>query len=330
MRILIIHYNPAMGMQGAGGAESAIRDQEKSLADLGHEVVIRFSNPQRAYAEVQPDIVHFHTIHVGIGLQDSLGWAQRNEIPHCISLHDYWPFCGGRMLQKAEDSDRTCNALHDACDEKCRFTKRPASYQNLVNGSPTVTFNPHSADIFLRNGTRVDAVIPHGIDTDFFKPDPEARIPGKIVTSSAWANWPTKGMHILQDALKATKLDVTLVTGVPRRKVRDELQTASIYIFPSTYEETFGLCLAEAMACGCACIASAVAGARYQIGKGNGRGILVKPCDVGDLATTLGWLYENPNTQEAYGRKAREWAVENTNLERMGRDYEQFYGRLMR
>ena len=55
------------------------------------------------------------------------------------------------------------------------------------------------------------------------------------------------------------------MAGLPREKVAEGLKKAHIYVFPSVYEETWGLCLNEAMASGCACIASDVAGARAQI-----------------------------------------------------------------
>ena len=320
MKILIVHYNPAAPGQ-AGGAESAIRDQRLALERLGCEVETEFSQPERAYVRFRPDIVHFHTIHVQMGL-NVLQWAQRAGVKHCLSLHDYWPFCSGRMLLKK--GDQSCSAVTGLCDGRCEGVPSDPEVAELVNGSPVVTFNPNSAAIYRRHGIRVDAVIPHAIDTNFFAPDPSKRTDVHIMTHSAWPQFPTKGMHILRAALKEIGAKARLVTGLPREAVRDELQSAAIHVFPSCYEETWGLCLTEAMACGCACIASDVCGPKAQIEHGV-NGLLFPNRDSHALAMHLKRLLENDEEREWIGAVARNWAVTHCNLERMGRDYLAFY-----
>jgi len=317
MRILLVHYNPGAG----GGAESALCDQAEALRRLGHEVEIEHAHPERAYSSFNPDVVHFHTVHCGMGL-GVLGWAQLAHIPHCISLHDYWPFCSGRMLLAAYD--QPCAAVTGICDGKCESQPMGSSWRETVNGTPTVCFNPYSAAILRRHGIRVDAIIPHGIDTDFFSPGDGGE---GIVTTSAWASSPTKGMHILQRALRKINANARLVTGVPRARVRDELRRGAIYVFPSCYEETWGLGLTEAMACGLACIASDVCGPRAQIEHGI-NGLLVPPRDVDALAEAIQRLLDDPGLRKRLGENARAWAVASANLERMGRDYVTFYGGL--
>lgn len=239
MRIAIVHYNPAEpGV--AGGAESAIRDQRQALEALGHEVYTVFAHPREQYARIQPDIVHFHTIHVELGL-DVLEWAQARGIPHVLSLHDYWPFCTGRMLLKS--GDQSCAAVAGMCDGDCAHKPAAPDVRELVNGSATVTFNEYTAAILERHGVRITEVIPHGIDTDYFAPPRERAAGCNVVTVSAWPQYPTKGMHILNAALRKIRVKGHLVTGKPRGKVREELREAHILVFPSCYEETWGLCV---------------------------------------------------------------------------------------
>ena len=323
MKILIVHYNPAEPGQ-AGGAESAIRDQKRALELCGHEVKTAFQRPDRACRDFQPDIVHFHTIHVSIGL-GVLRWAQGQEIPHCLSLHDYWPFCGGRMLLKS--GDQSCAAVKGICDSLCESKPALPAVKDLVNRSPVVTFNPNSAAIYRRHGIRVDAVIPHSIDTDFFCPGESTEEP-RIVTTCAWPSWPTKGMHILKAALRKIGAKAKLVTGVSRERVRDELQKANIFVFPSCYEETWGLCLSEALSCGLACISSNVAGPKAQITHGE-NGLLFENRNVDELATHLMRMIENKEERDQLGRNARAWAKAVLPLERMGHDYERFYRRII-
>lgn len=319
MKILLVHYNPNAG----GGAESALRDQTEALRRLGHTVELELVHPERGYARVRPDAVHFHTVHCAWGLAP-LTWAQKAGIPHCISLHDYWPFCESRML--LAEYDRPCAAVTGLCDGKCAGKPQTQKWRATVNQTPTVCFNPYSAAILKRHGIRVDAVIPHGIDTDFFSPDSAQRT--GIVTTSAWASYPTKGMHVLRAALRELGVGARLITGVSRSVVRDELRRGAIYVFPSCYEETWGLGLTEAMACGMACVASDVCGPRAQIEHGV-NGLLVPPRDPTALAAALRQLLGDASLREKLGASARAWAVANANLERMGRDYVAFYGRLL-
>jgi glycosyltransferase involved in cell wall biosynthesis len=323
MKILVAHYNPGQG----GGAESAIRDQAEALTRLGHEVRLEFLDPIRGYAQFKPDIIHFHTIHVGWNLTP-LQWAQKAGIPHCLSLHDYWPFCSGRMLLR--EGDQPCAAVRGRCDGDCNGRPADASVLPVVNASPVVAFNEHTADIYRRHGLRVDAVIPHGIDTEFFSPSPDRHEGVRIVTTSAWPEYPTKGMHVLKAALKLTGFNASLVAHVPRQQVRDELRQSDVFVFPSCYEETWGLCLTEAMACGLACIASDVCGPRAQLTGEPPRGVLVPPREPEALARALQALVDDAGVRAVYGHNARAWAAEQCTLERMGREYEAFYGTLVR
>jgi len=227
MRILIVHYNPNAPGQ-AGGAESAIRDQAAALRALGHTVETCYTTPDRAARQFEPDIIHFHTIHVGQMGMTPLVWALKAGIPCCLSLHDYWPFCEGRMLLK--HFDESCAAVSGQCDEQCSSKRMSQRVTDLVNTTPTIAFNPYSADILRRHGVRVDVVIPHGIDADYFRPKPEVRETGRIVMVSAWANFPTKGAHVLRKALSMLNVKAHLVTGVTRDVVRDELQRADILV----------------------------------------------------------------------------------------------------
>ena len=321
MRILICHYNPDQG----GGAESAVRDQKKALELRGHEVMVEHQMPERAYRRWAPDIMHFHTIHVTLSLS-ILQWAQDNHIPHCLSLHDYWPFCSGRMLLRK--GDEPCAAVTGLCDERCESCRSDPEVTDLVNGSNAVTFNPYSAAIMERHGVHIACVIPHGIDTGFFRPNWDTQNQTAIMTSSAWPDFLTKGMHVLRAALKKIGREATLVSGKTREVVRNQLQRHGIFVFPSCYEETYGLCLTEAMASGCACIASDVAGPRAQIEDGD-TGLLVPPRSPTALAGAIEGLIANDNLRSQLGHNARAWAESFATLERMGQDYEEFYAEVI-
>ena len=230
--------------------------------------------------------------------------------------------------QRMNGQDDSCSAVEGMCDGQCASGPQPASFKEIVNGSPTVTFNRYSAQIFLRHGIRIDAIIPHAIDLEMFRPDYAKREGIKIVTTSAWPQYPTKGMRVLKQALREIEQKATLIHGIPRKRVAEELQKASIFVFPSCYEETWGLCLTEAMASGCACIASDVCGCRGQIEHGI-NGLLFPNRDIYALAKEMRRLLADSTLRQQLGQTAREWAEKHCTFERMGRDYEAFYERLI-
>lgn len=318
MNILISHYNPAPPGQGGGGAESAVRDETRALELLGHSVVVSHAPPQFEWERSHFDLVHFHTVQIGLGLEETLGWAQKAGILHFLSLHDYWPFC--LINRMCLIGSVRCSANDGLCDNACG---QAANVLDTVRGTPCITFNPISAAMMERHGLKMAAVIPHGIDTGWFTPG--EKVPGSIITVSAWPEFPTKGMHILKAALEFTGYSGKLVAHATREVVRRELQTADIFVMPSLYSETFGLSLTEAMASGCACIVSDVAGLSYQLNRGEG--LAFPPGDAQMLAASLQTLVENPKLARELGSMARFRAVGEFSLPAMAARYDDFFAR---
>jgi len=326
MRVLFLHEDQREAGKG-GGAESLLRDTREALHRLGHETAWCYgqSSIVQTIQTFQPDVCHVMTVHNWIGFEP-VKWLQQSGFPHIWALMDYWPFCGGRML--LTQGDKSCAAVTGVCDHNCTGRWAPKSYQQSVSGSPVIALNRYTAEIYERNGIGVAGVVPLGIDTEFFRPDQSKRNGTQIITTSAWPQWPTKGMHILKAALRKTRVGAKLVTGASRERVRDELQKASIFVFPSCYQETWGLCLTEAMACGCACISSDVAGPRAQI-KDGVTGLLVPPRDSDRLAEAIRWLLDHPKEREEMGQRARVWAASKATLEAMGERWVAAYRKVL-
>lgn len=323
MRILILSEDAREPGKG-GGAESLLRDVTSGLCARGHEVGWWFGDTPLAQAvdAFKPDIVQMHTIHNRFAMQPAL-FLQRHAIPHVWVLMDYWPFCAGRMLLKNRQTV-SCSAVDGICDSSCQDGRSPALFLETANRSPIVALNENTAAIYRRNGLRVDAVIGCGIDADYFKPAPEKRKTGKVIATSAWPEYPTKGFHILKAAAARVGARVEVVAHVTREQVRDALQTAAIHIFPSTYEETWGLCLTEALATGLACIASNVCGPRAQVADGQ-NGLLFINRNIDDLADKLDALLQDEAEQRRLGDNARAWVLANATIDIMAGKYERLY-----
>jgi glycosyltransferase involved in cell wall biosynthesis len=84
------------------------------------------------------------------------------------------------------------------------------------------------------------------------------------------------------------------------------LSALDIFVMPS-YEETFGLCLVEAMLSGLACV-STDAGGVPEILEGGRLGLLAEPKSAESLGRAIETLVENPELGRDLGAKARESA----------------------
>lgn len=316
--VMLLHEDKRSYGQG-GGAETMLRDLTRALELNGHTVTWYQGDTdfETTMQTVKPDVCMVMTVHNFMGF-GPVRWLQRHNFPHVWALMDYWPFCLGRMLLK--DKDQSCSAVEGVCDGTCEQGRAPAAFLAVVNKSPVLALNDYTADIYRRNGLRVDYVAELGTDTAFFRPNAATRVPGKIVTLSAWAAYPTKGMHVLRAALKEIGASATLITGQPREVVRDTLQTGSIMVFPSCYEETWGLCLTEAMSSGLACIASSVSGPKAQITDGV-TGRLFPNRDSHALAAILRDLLADDKECRRLGAIARGHVVAEHSLEAVGQRF---------
>jgi peptidoglycan-N-acetylglucosamine deacetylase len=84
-------------------------------------------------------------------------------------------------------------------------------------------------------------------------------------------------------------------------------QSADVLIMPSR-QESFGMVLIEAMACGIPVVASAVEGIPDVVDDGE-VGFLVEPDDVGGFASRIGKLFDDPALYIRYCENARRTAV---------------------
>mgnify|MGYP001248694907 CR=1 FL=1 len=312
MRILFIHGERREPGQ-AGGAESLLRDQAEGLKRLGHETAWWYGQGrlEDALDTFKPDVCHLMTLHCyPMGLDPAI-YLQRNGIPHIWHVQDYWPFCANRMMVIG---DRSCSGVHEICRNECGGYAHP-EFLEVANGSFIVAGNENTAKIYRRNGLRCDAVVELGVDVDLFKQGVKDEPPSIYASCSILAgSW--KGMHILKRALDGTPYKAKLLTGLPREQVAQELAHASIFVFPSCYEETFGLSLCEAMASGCACITSDNAGGLAQV-EDMETGLVTRKCDADMLKDAIEDLVTNGTLRKRLGDNAREHVEEHHSLEAM-------------
>lgn len=174
-------------------------------------------------------------------------------------------------------------------------------------------------------------LLPNGIDTKLFCPKAVAKAERpRILYTGAWIEH--KGIHVFLDAMRIleerglrfeaavagsaylydtgndqewqsasdakirasiSRLKSARIVSVPDHAAMPDLYRSSdIYVFPSVWQEPFGLGLAEAMACGLPVVATRVGGVPEIVEDGRS-GLLVDPGDPKAIADAVAALLED-------------------------------------
>jgi glycosyltransferase involved in cell wall biosynthesis len=177
-------------------------------------------------------------------------------------------------------------------------------------------------------------MVGNGLDTELYRPDPQARRSATELLCIGRASDPNKGIRTLLAALarlpqgvRLTVVDddgpgnplrrwareaglsdrITLTGRVPTERLVALYQRAAVVVVPSRFEG-FGLPAAEAMACGAPVVCSD-AGALAEVVRA-GDGVLVPRDDSEALAKALAALLEQPGARASLGDRARHGIVE--------------------
>lgn len=195
---------------------------------------------------------------------------------------------------------------------------------------------------------RID-VIPNGIDTKHFFPEPKNRPPGKwIITSGASRVTRRKGLEyliravallkdahphivlkILGDGNDKARLEklveewklqkhVEFLGRIPREKTAPYYQEASVFVLPSQNEGMSNAML-EALASGLPIIATATGGSTELVKEGE-NGFLVHMRSPEDIAEKLRMFLDNPELLNKFGVASRKRA-EELSWEKVAQEY---------
>jgi glycosyltransferase involved in cell wall biosynthesis len=209
------------------------------------------------------------------------------------------------------------------------------------------------------------SILPNGIDTQLFRPDPQARerlraVAGieeeRPIIGMAARLHPMKdhanllkaaahlwrqdfpvhlvlmGRDVERDNPKMAGLLADLdLPGLTLLGERDDLPQLlpgfDLFVVPSAYGEAFPLVIGEAMASGVPCVATDVGDAKLLVGE---HGRIVPPRDHLALAAAIReWLDMPAENRQSQGRAARQRIVENFALQRIAAEYENLYARLV-
>lgn len=224
-----------------------------------------------------------------------------------------------------------------------RALMRPAVQASVRTADHLVVVSRFVADCVQALAPAVPVeVIYNGIDVDRFVPAsaPATTRPLRVLFVGNPSR--RKGFHVLQQIAAALPAGVELawtaglrndqapgahglvaLGRVPYEQMHTLYQQADVLLFP-TRREGFGLCVAEAMACGLPVVASRCSAIPELVDEGRG-GFLLPPDDVAGMVAALGKLLADPALRAAMGAHNRERAVRDFALPRMLAQYRELF-----
>jgi len=180
-------------------------------------------------------------------------------------------------------------------------------------------------------------VIPLGVEPEVFQHYQDPRVPGRIVAMAS-ADTPMKGIATLLEAFAKLRTErevelllisrpkpggrteklidrlsikdsVRFVSGLSDTELAEVVGSAEIACVPSLYEG-FSLPTVEAMACGTPLVVSRAGAIPEVVGEDGLCADLVTPGDVGELASALEALLDDPDRRHRMGAAGRNRALE--------------------
>lgn len=243
--------------------------------------------------------------------------ARRNRIPFALTYH------AGRLR-----GSTPALSVPAALD---RWTLQRRMIQDA---STLMAVSPFVRDNALRRRRDGVHIVPPGVDTGLFHPDPDAPrskeilFVGPVSSRYRWKGLdpllkafralhgahPDAGLHIVgrgdrtdEVARLAARHDlpVRITPHLDDAGLCAAYQGAAAVVLPSTTDaEAFGMVLAEANACGRPVVGSRIGGIPDFVRHGD-NGLLAEPGDPADLADRLHRLLEDPVAADAMGERGR-------------------------
>ncbi|MDX2243454.1 MAG: glycosyltransferase family 4 protein [Leptolyngbyaceae cyanobacterium bins.302] len=121
---------------------------------------------------------------------------------------------------------------------------------------------------------------------------------------------------------------VKFVGALSRRELSHMYKTHNVLVFPSRFQEPFGISQIEAMAAGLALVTSGTGGAREIVEDGQD-GLLFESENAIDLADKLSYLAAEPNQWEAIARRGQQKAVTQFNQTNAVEELETLFQKLL-
>lgn len=343
-QIMLLRYLRALGPRARNHSvlslmpQGAIGHEIKSLGVPVHDAGLQqggysvgaLRNVRRHVRDTRPDLIHGWMYHGNLAARLAT-CASRSAPPVLWAVH--------HSLQNIRNERRSSRLI----------IRAGAALSGGVSGisyCAQISARQHEAIGFASNRS---VVIPNGIDTEEFRPDPSARarlgatlgVPDdRIIIGNVGRDHPMKDQARMVAAIaclldKGCDVQGVLIgtgqeTGSARRAadalgISDHISTLGersdvaqlvsgfdIFLLPSAWGEAFPLAVCEAMACGVPCVVTDVGDSRYIA---DDTGIAIRPADTQAMAAALSKLVDiGPAARRAMGNAARDRICQNFSM----------------
>lgn len=290
---------------------------------------------------------HYDLVHDNQCLAWGLLDIQKRGLPVVATVHH--PITRDLEIKLAAEDNWGMRLLIKRWHSFLRMQKKVVRKLNHI-----ITVSEQSrADIAACFQRPVEAIdlIHNGIDTEVFKPDPNAlKTPFSLITTAS-ADQPLKGLRYLLDAvhqlrphypdikltvigklhvggetekrLAALKLEnaVTFVSGISTAELVARYNQSQLAVVPSLYEG-FGLPAGEAMACGLPLVATDGGAIPEVVGDA---ALSVPAGDANAIAQAISQLFDKPAWRQMLATKARARIEENFCWQRVAAQLTAYY-----
>jgi glycosyltransferase involved in cell wall biosynthesis len=289
----------------------------------------------------RPDLVHVHNTFMAISPSIYSACSERG-IPVVVTLHNFRLLCPGASFFRNEVVCEECtqHSLFRSVLHRCYRNSTQASaavalmvsthralgtYQKSVTRYIALTH--YAKEKFVRAGFPADRFV---VKANFAEPDPGEKLAageyalfigrvdptkGTRVLLDAWNRLPVKyPLHVvgdgpdrqwMEDQVRELRLSEVIFRGrLSHAEALEAVKGARFTVMPSTWYETFGLCIIESFACGTPVLCSRL-GAMSEIVDDHVTGLHFNPSDPQDLAEKVEWAWSHPLELASMGRVAR-------------------------
>jgi len=282
--------------------------------------------------------------------------------PIIYFAHDYWPFCGGRILFSSEK--KVCERVNLLDCIKCigfggtAVTKRNKKLINFCDLG--IAPGERVKELFEGNGllrNKWQIVVPW---INLKKGKKLKREKENILFVGPMAEF--KGSRLITKAMKevveefpnaklrfvgreqekdnplrkkieeiakenGTMKNIEFLGFMDENKLREEYSKASVYVCPPLWPEIFGLTWAEAMLQECPVIGTRTGSLEEYI---KGKGLLVEANNPIELAEAIKRILREKKLAGELGRKGREFALKKFSVERAAKEIILLYKKITR
>jgi len=237
-------------------------------------------------------LVHMHNLVIALPYYE----VALQKYKHC-----FFAFCSSFLLEAflrkhADFPSERCFVLHNGVDTDLFASKHHYGKNGLLRILYTGSWNEQKGIFVYLKAMKLLESRRHDFET-LISGSPYLYDTGRPL------EWQIDVERIVKESASELK-SANIMDNLEYHEMPRLYRQADIFVFPSIWEEPFGLCLIEAMASGTPVVASNVGGIPELV-QGNKTGMLVKPKDPKSLADAIERLLDNEDERRKFGASGR-------------------------